>query len=269
MDALGQNQEHISQQVPDNSQKEPISLNQQFLVRTSYEIVCPHCNSSKIQIRSDKAGQGIIKCPHCKGKSMLKIVELAVDANVTAPASNAGNGAKAPIDLGDEFYVKRAYTVTCPHCDVAKFPISQDNEGAGLASCPECNGRVKFTVRKPTEMIVKSELIQRYRGKLILLRRGWLNKNYKLHEGKNTVGRHDDVKMSDIAIKGDPSMSRQSIEIFVDHREMGYSFKLTVKNAANPVLLNDKPMAVGDSISLNFGDSITLGNTKFRFDKDS
>lgn len=63
-------------------------------------------------------------------------------------------------------------------------------------------------------------------------------------------------------------MSRQSVEIDVDHHDKGYSFKLTVKNSTNPVLHNNKPLATGDSISLNFGDSIILGKTKFRFDKD-
>ena len=251
LDVLGQPQEQAQGPAPDNSQKPPVSLNQDFFTGTSYEVICPHCSKVKIPIRSEKAGQGVIKCPHCKGRTVLKIKDKPADNaaggdNVSNVGATPGNAAKPPVDLGDDFYIKQSYT-----------------------SCPKCKGRVQFTARKPTETIVKSELIQRFRGKLILLRRGWMNKDYKLKEGRNLVGRYDESRVSDIAIKGDPSMSRQSVEIYVDHQDKGYSFKLTVRNAANPVLHNNKELAVGDSISLNFGDSLILGKTKFRFDKDS
>ncbi len=274
LDVLGQPQEQAQGPAPDNSQKPPVSLNQDFFTGTSYEVICPHCSKVKIPIRSEKAGQGVIKCPHCKGRTVLKIKNKPVDNapgddNVPNVDGAPGNAAKPPVDLGDDFYIKQSYTVKCPHCGESEFTISPDAPGVGVAACPKCKGRVQFTARKPTETIVKSELIQRFRGKLILLRRGWMNKDYKLKEGRNLVGRYDESRVSDIAIKGDPSMSRQSVEIYVDHQDKGYSFKLTVKNAANPVLHNNKELAVGDSISLNFGDSLILGKTKFRFDKDS
>lgn len=272
LDVLGQPQTQV--QAPDNSQNPPISINQDFFVGESYEVICPHCSKAKIHIRSEKAGQGIIKCPHCKGKSLLKIKDKSgvnpvnVNNDSKGNTNTTDNATKQPVDLGDDFYVKQSYTVTCPHCNDNQITLLQENPGTGLAMCSKCKGRVQFTVRKPTETIIKSELIQRFRGKLILLRRGWVNKDYKLKDGKNIVGRLDEYKVSDIAIKGDSSMSRQSIEIFVDHHDKGYSFKLTVRNAVNPVLHNNKTLAVGDSISLNFGDSIILGKTKFRFDKD-
>lgn len=254
LDMLGQTQDAVN--PPDNSQKPPMTLNQDFFVGKTYKTVCPHCNKAEIPIRSEKPGAGAIKCPDCKGTIMLKIKE----------ADNAG---KPIADLGDDFYINQSYTVTCPHCKEGSMIISQESPGKGIAVCPKCKDRFSFTVRKPTEIINKSELLQLFRGKLILLRRGWLNKDYPLRDGKNIVGRYDESKVSDIAIKGDSTMSRQSVEIEVDHHDKGYSFKLTVKNAVNPVLHNNKPLAIGDSISLNFGDSIILGKTKFRFDKDA
>lgn len=273
LDVLGQPKEEVN--MPDNSQNPPITLNQDFFTGVSYKVICPHCNKVQIPIRSEKEGQGVIKCPQCKGKTLLKMKSKSVsdsDTTGNGPSkANAGNGnaSKQPVDLGDDFYVNQSYTVTCPHCNEEKLTISQEKPGNGMAVCPKCKGRVQFTARKPTETIVKSELIQRFRGKLILLKRGWLNKDYHLRDGKNIVGRYDETKVSDIAIKGDAGMSRQSIEIEVDHHDKGYSFKLTVKNCTNPVLHNNKPLSVGDSISLNFGDSIILGKTKFRFDKES
>ena len=271
LDVLGNAQPE--ENAPDNSQNAPLIFNQDFFVGTSYKVVCPHCNKVEIPIRSDKAGKGVIKCPYCKGTTILKIkeIETKASASTSKPVNSnerSDNAAIPPIDLGDDFYINQSYTVTCPHCKEKDLTISQETAGQGIAVCPKCKGRVQFTARKPTETIIKSELIQRFRGKLILLRRGWLNKDYQLKDGKNIIGRFDESMVSDIAIKGDGSMSRQSIEIFVEHHDKGYSFKLTVKNSKNPVLHNNKALAVGDSISLNFGDSIILGRTKFRFDKD-
>lgn len=254
----------------DNSAKTPITLNQEFLTNMTYKVVCPHCNTFQIPLRSAKAGKGVITCPSCKGKALVTIKEAPQSqggaANQNGQSNN--NASKPPIDLGDDFYVNTAYTIKCPHCKDADIQIKQENAGPGLVICPKCKGRVQLSARKPTETIAKSELIQRFRGKLTLLRRGWLNKDYPLHDGKNTVGRYDEYEPSDISIKGDGGISRRSIEILVDHHDKGYSFKLTVKKATNPVLHNNKPLAVNDSISLNFGDSIIMGKTRFRFDKD-
>lgn len=259
-----------STHLPNNSAKAPITLNQEFLTNTTYKVACPHCNTTEIPLRSAKAGKGVITCPACKGKSLVTIKEAPQPQGTSTGkcAQPAGNAIKPPVDLGDDFYVNTAYTIKCPHCKDAEIQIKQENVGPGLIVCPKCKGRVRITARKPTETIAKSELIQRFRGKLILLRRGWLNKDYPLHDGKNTVGRYDEYEPSDISIKGDAGISRRSIEILVDHHDKGYSFKLTVKKATNPVLHNNKPLAVNDSISLNFGDSIIMGKTKFRFDKD-
>jgi hypothetical protein len=45
-------------------------------------------------------------------------------------------------------------------------------------------------------------------------------------------------------------------------------FRFAVLSAANPVLHNALEMHVGDKIALNYGDSIKLGNTLFRFEKE-
>lgn len=230
----------------------------------------PECRK-KIRINIPaKSGIYSITCPYCGVVKKIKLKGLDVlgqSQDIPNETDNSQNAAKPPIDLGDDFYINQSYTVDCPHCKEEHITLSQESPGQGIAVCPKCKGRVSFTARKPTETIVKSELIQRFRAKLILLRRGWLNKDYPLKDGKNIVGRFDESKISDIAIKGDSSMSRQSVVIEVEHHDRGYSFKLTVKNSTNPVLHNNKPLAVGDSISLNFGDSIILGKTKFRFDK--
>ena len=256
----------------DNSKTPPITLNQDFFTGVSYKVVCPHCNKVRLPLRSDKAGRGILRCPICKGATVATVKEQPhtdPSTHIPSPSENiVDNSVKEPVDLGDDFHINRTYTVTCPHCKGGQLTINQSEPGPSVLVCPKCKGRIKYNARKPTEPIVKSEAIQRFRGKLILLRRGWINKDYPLKDGRNTIGRYDETKVSDIAIKGDSSMSRQSIDIQMDHHDKGYSFKLTVRNCTNPVLHNNKPLSAGDSISLNFGDSIILGRTKFRFDKD-
>lgn len=234
----------------------------------TFKCLNPACQQ-KIRLEiPKKSGVYRITCPHCgiTKRINLKGLDSLGQANDTSEVKKQAE--QSVVDLGEDFLVNTFYEVACPHCHEGKIPLKYDSAGEFQTQCPACGGKVRLNVRKPTEIIARSELIQRYRGKLILLRRGWLNKEYSLREGSNIVGRYDKSKNSDIAIKGDSGISRQSIEILMDHHDKGYSFKLTVKNSTNPVLHNNKPLTVGDSISLNFGDSIILGKTKFRFEKE-
>lgn len=106
-------------------------------------------------------------------------------------------------------------------------------------------------------------------GKLSIVRfHGLLGrKTYNLHIGTNTIGRYDSELPCDIEIKNDSFMSRRSVSIEVRQTEKGYTFKMNVLNASNPVYHNNKPLVVGESPYLNYGDSIKLGNTTFYFDK--
>ena len=71
-----------------------------------------------------------------------------------------------------------------------------------------------------------------------------------------------------IAIKNDSTVSRRSVKIEVNYTSSGNTFKLTVLKSTNPVLLNGNALAKGEAVSLNFGDIITMGKTRFRFDRD-
>lgn len=106
-------------------------------------------------------------------------------------------------------------------------------------------------------------------GKLSIVRfHGLLGrKTYNLHIGTNTIGRYDPELPCDIEIKNDSFMSRRSVSIEVRQTENGYTFKMNVLNASNPVYHNNKPLVVGEIPYLNYGDSIKLGNTTFYFDK--
>ena len=89
-------------------------------------------------------------------------------------------------------------------------------------------------------------------------------KSYVLKEGANYIGRTDMECPSDMMIDDDYA-SRRSVKVEVEKGVKGYLFKLTVVNATNSVLYNGKSLEAEHSIYLNYGDIITLGNTKITF----
>lgn len=96
---------------------------------------------------------------------------------------------------------------------------------------------------------------------------GMGRKEVRLRPGENTIGRTDKDKPSSISFN-DQFMSRQSIMIDVQEgndKNSGYLFQLRVLNAANPVYINKQAYRVGESVYLNYGDTIRLGRTTMRF----
>lgn len=97
---------------------------------------------------------------------------------------------------------------------------------------------------------------------------GLIKDRYRLREGTTVVGRYDEDYPSDISLKGDNMMSRQSIAITIEADEYGFDFKLRVQNATNPIKVNGKRIKVGEELLLEFGDVILLGNSKLVFDRE-
>jgi len=243
----------------------------------AFNCLNPECKKQIKIKRPEKSGVYAITCPHCGTKKQLRLkgkdaAELPGDSSTKVEnqpkPQTPNNSAKDAIELKEDFIVGETYTIKCPHCEKQEIGFSTDKPGHRTIPCPYCKGKIGMDVRKKTEIIVITETIQHFKGKLVLLRKGWLNKDYPLSEGRNIIGRYDESAMSDISIKNDSSISRRSIEIDVKKTEKGYFFKLMVLKATNPVFHNNSPLSGGDSVSLNFGDSIILGKTMFRFDKD-
>lgn len=239
-------------------------------VYMKFNCLNPECGKPIQLPRPERSGTYAITCPHCKVKKNLKLKGIdAYNGTQSSQSVQTDNSEKEPVELLDDFVVGQEYSFKCPHCNAQEIGFKTDIPGLRAIPCPNCQGKIKFDVRKKTEKIILTDTVQTFKGKLILLRRGWLNKDFKLEKGKYVIGRYDEDEPSDIQIKNDDSISRRSIVIEVKHSEKGYTFKLTVLKATNPVLHNNVPLMAGESVSLNFGDSIIMGKTKFRFDKDS
>lgn len=235
----------------DHSSEPAIEAEGEFKIGCKYAIVCPHCKKAKIGYTPKKEGTKGFACPCCHGK-------ITVTAKEVEP-------------LQGNFVLGTSYDITCPHCHTVIGNYKPSKEGVEAFKCPECRERIALEVRKPTNVLREDIITEgnRVKGKLKLLRKWGFNKEYVLPVGNTVIGRYDELHMSDISIKNDPTMSRKSVVIEVRKIDAGYMFKLKVLKAANPVLHNNVPLMEGEEVSLNFGDSIILGQTQFRFVKDS
>ena len=159
-------------------------------------------------------------------------------------------------------------TATCPHCKrVLKIKIPT-RTGIYLATCPnpDCQQKFKIPYNNKNEREEKSKFPSN--GQLVQIRHFRKNLTFRLSVGDNIIGRADEECPSQISIEGDDSISRRSINITVKQTEhKGFSFKFTVLRSTNRVFHNQNSLKAGESIYLNYGDTIILGRTLFRFEK--
>lgn len=185
----------------------------------------------------------------------------------------------------DNALVGRIYQLTCPKCNKTLMVKAKEPKPF-VETCSFCNTKmvikgcapdvtqagqsvaqpsspVSEPVSKPTQKVKMHGRNIQTTGRLVwggFMRR----KSYVLHEGSNYIGRHDNEIPSDVNID-DEYISRRSVLIEVAQAPKGFTYKLTVKKCTNPVLINGKEQAVGNSIYLNYGDTILLGNTTLTF----
>lgn len=178
--------------------------------------------------------------------------------------------------------------IKCPHCHTIMTIQEPKEAGVLKIQCPNPECKKTFLVKfgskaslppegdnqnhadigpRPTDLLGNNSA----KGKAVLVKvgKGLLghNETFGLKVGVNVVGRDDNEKPSDIAIKDDKYMSRRSVEIDVIPKESGLLYKLRVKNATNPVLHNGERLYEEESVYLNYGDTIKLGQTLFRFEE--
>lgn len=221
---------------------------------TSY--VCPACNQEVKIFAPETSGNYPVTCAFCKTPSTVFIAGKDVLCQPSAAAAPRQPDAPVPP-------VTPAPPVPpVPHTPAATIPPVPPEPQAPCTPPPAPAGAVATAVvNEPVPSAPRKGA-----AALVLLGK-MFNDTYPLSSGRTTVGRFDESKQSDIAIKGDSYMSRRSIAVeAVYDAVQGFTYRLTVLSATNPVLLNGQPMGNGDSAFLNFGDIITLGNSRLRLD---
>lgn len=213
-------------------------------------------------------GGGIFKitCPHCSNSFKMRVPEPEIQD--VAPTPVPDNSAKKPVRAEGEFVVGNSYEILCPHCQGAKMRYTPQEAGVKGFRCPSCKGVVAVQARVKTK-VIDMDSAGLVKGRLRQSTSFGKGRTFPLPVGKKIlIGRSDNDNPSDISIK-DPYVSRRSLSVEVLQGEEGYSFKLSVLNARNPVTINGEKYSVGDSIYLGFGDIIGLGKTKLTLEKDS
>ena len=97
------------------------------------------------------------------------------------------------------------------------------------------------------------------RTKMIFMKE---RKEYDLKIGVNVIGRADAMSPSDIMIEDDMTVSRRSVSITVEASGGSYRYWCEVLKSTNPVLVNGKRHAVGESFVVEPGTKFVLGRTK-------
>lgn len=184
-----------------------------------------------------------ITCPYCKQVFAIKKPEKPGNYRIVCPNPNCKKGIRLKL---------------------VAHPIQM--QGQGSTPVQSENGS-KDTDQTPPTKIKMGEDFRLHKAKLIQQRKFKPNIVHQLSEGRNLIGRKDDVESSDISIEGDNTISRQSVEIIMERTEKGYLFKLNVLRAKNPVYLNKSQLTEGEGMYLDYGDIIKLGKTSFIFEE--
>lgn len=182
-----------------------------------------------------------------------------------------------------EAEIGKEYFVLCPSC--GKPVILRPSKRVNNEYCKVCNAKISYCAkgeegsaaqpRKESKAAVSSaqptQKVETYTEKRqsphAQLVWGFLSrKRYELKLGVNIVGRADDEQPSDVQIN-DNYASRRSVSIEPVYGTKGFSFKMKILNASNPVIVRNVIQPVGTELYLNYGESFVLGKTTITLKK--
>lgn len=214
---------------------------------------CPQCGHVMQVKRPAKSGVYNRVCPACQFKHQIKVtgteeMQKANQPQAAAPApAPAASPAPAPAPA------PAPTPQAAPAVPPVPPPMPQMAPKAPQAKSEIHTDPIHLKKKGPAKLTLIGTLF---------------NNSYPLDPGEIVIGRDDPTDQSDIALKGDPCVSRRSLKITVKRDEInGYSFRLKVLKSTNPVLLNGSVLdGRYDEPFLNYGDTITVGKTKLRID---
>jgi hypothetical protein len=153
------------------------------------------------------------------------------------------------------------YPVTCPFCKHQNILEIKPTEVTVRVKKPESENTKEPMPTVPGMMTTEPTV------GMLVWRKFLLQKRVVLEDGVNTIGRWFDGESPKVSIN-DKYISRNSAAIIVENTlEKGTTYLFVLKKTKNPVLVNGRQMKVGESIYLQFGDTIQMGNTTLTFKK--
>ena len=162
--------------------------------------------------------------------------------------------------------IGKVYMVVCPKCQ-KKILVKATSAKTQRVACGECRTPIYYMGKEDTSGGTVRVLPPngRIEWGSFFKKKSWTI-NYV---GSFYIGRTDDQVKSDVSID-DEFVSRKSLllEVLPVRGSRECKYKITVNKAANPVLVNGRSLELGESIYLNYGDTILVGNTTLTFKKD-
>lgn len=260
-------------------------------------VTCPGCAKKMRMKNPQKPGVYRLTCPFCNKPFPVKIVDDAEPKQeakpVTPPVPQTPPTPPTPpqpkpqAEQTDEPVVVQY----CSSCGM-KLRIRNPHVGQHSIRCPKCQSVQTYTYNAPAasptpaqptpvpqtppvppQPVNKTKPVQgnyNLATGCLVQSRGLFRSDtvYPLAGKETIIGRRDPSAPCDVMID-DSTMSRRSVSITAEAKNTGITYKFTVLNATNKVLHNGKPLSVGSSVYLNFGDTLVLGRTTLKFRKSS
>lgn len=221
---------------------------------------CPYCGNSVKFYMPLKPGVLSFTCPTagCGKQFRVQVTEaMLLQANPAAPKPQQPN----PQPQQPQPQPQAQQTPTQPK--------QQSQPKAQQVQSQQAQAQQQKRSIKPTDSIENWTAEGKAGGriaKVVVTRTKMLfmkeRKEYDLKIGVNVIGRADAMSPSDIMIEDDMTVSRRSVSITVEASGGSYRYWFEVLKSTNPVLVNGKRHAVGESFVVEPGTKFVLGRTK-------
>lgn len=229
---------------------------------------CPYCGNSVKFYMPLKPGVLSFTCPAagCGKQFRVQVTEaMLLQANPAAPKPQQPNPQPQQPQPQPQAQQPQAHPKQQVHTQAQQAQAqSQQQVQAQQAQAQQQKRSIK-----PTEGIENWTAEGKSGGriaKVVVTRTKMLfmkeRKEYDLKIGVNVIGRADAMSPSDIMIEDDMTVSRRSVSITVEASGGSYRYWFEVLKSTNPVLVNGKRHAVGESFVVEPGTKFVLGRTK-------
>lgn len=228
---------------------------------------CPYCGNSVKFYMPPKPGVLSFTCPTagCGKQFSVQVTEaMLLQANPAAPKPQQPNPQPQqpkPQPQQPQPQPQAQQTQTQPK--------QQSQPKAQQVQSQQAQAQQQKRSIKPTDSIENWTAEGKAGGriaKVVVTRTKMLfmkeRKEYDLKIGVNVIGRADAMSPSDIMIEDDMTVSRRSVSITVEASGGSYRYWFEVLKSTNPVLVNGKRHAVGESFVVEPGTKFVLGRTK-------
>lgn len=228
---------------------------------------CPYCGNSVKFYMPPKPGVLSFTCPTagCGKQFSVQVTEaMLLQANPATPKPQQPNPQPQQPKPQPQQPQPQSQAQQTP-----TQPKQQSQPKAQQVQSQQAQAQQQKRSIKPTDSIENWTAEGKAGGriaKIVVTRTKMLfmkeRKEYDLKIGVNVIGRADAMSPSDIMIEDDMTVSRRSVSITVEVSGGSFRYWFEVLKSTNPVLVNGKRHAVGESFVVEPGTKFVLGRTK-------